>query len=177
MSTESLPRTRWLAREALAFLSRWQDRIRFAFEGWRERSQLQHEFDLLRQRGELDRTLSDSGINSCDLPRLMRAHPHTPQQLAAMMRRLGINRSDLPHRPDIAEAVRAMEWRCGECTDWRKCREWLATATPGKSYRAFCPNAQALDALRCSDAVAPDTVSPQRHGVLAELADENDARM
>jgi Family of unknown function (DUF6455) len=169
MAVESSGTDPGRTREGFAFVSRWHDRIKLTFAGWRERSQLLREFDELRQRGELDRTLSDSGVHRSDVPRLMRAHPRTPQQLAAMMRRLGISRSELPHRPAVAEALRAMEWRCGECTDWRKCLEWLAAREPNETYRAFCPNAETLDRLRCSDAVAPGAASRKPHGVLAEL--------
>ena len=60
---------------------------------WRERSQLRRELNDLNQRGELRRTLQDAGLTSSDVNRLMRAHPRTPQQLAEMMRHLGIDRS------------------------------------------------------------------------------------
>ncbi len=145
---------RWI-REAFAPIAQLPGRIRLTVEGWGERSQLRRELNTLRQQGELERTLLDTGITPSDVPRLMRAHPRTPQQLAEMMRRLGIDRAALPRSPAVAEALRAMEWRCGECVNWRKCHDWLASDDEPGSYRAFCPNAEVLDALRCSEAVAP----------------------
>jgi len=99
----------------------------------------------------------------------MRAHPRTPQQLAEMMRRLGIDRAALPRSPAVAEALRAMEWRCGECADWRKCRTWLASGDAPGSYRALCPNAEALDELRCSETAASGSSLRNPCGILAEL--------
>src|SRR6476661_168604 len=72
--------------------------------------------------GELDRTLAESGIAPGDVKRLMKAHPGTARQLAAMMRRQGIDPAALPRR----SALRDMEWQCGACGDWRQCRAWLA---------------------------------------------------
>ena len=71
----------------------------------------------------------------------------------------------------MVEAVRAMEWQCGECTNWRKCRAWLASGHEGASYRTFCPNAASLDELRCSE---PSDLgaSAETHGVLVELRSE-----
>src|SRR5579863_3324735 len=126
-------------------------RIRLMIEGWRERNRLRRELSSLRDRGELERTLSDSGIAPSDVPRLLRAHPHTPEQLAEMMQRLGIERGALPRTTGVAEALREMEWRCGACADWQKCRAWLAGSEAPGSYRAFCPNAETLDELRCAE--------------------------
>jgi hypothetical protein len=61
--------------------------------------------------------------------------------------------------------MRAMEWRCGACVDWRKCRNWIASADAPGSYRAFCPNAETLDALRCKGTPQPQ----ERCGILAAL--------
>jgi hypothetical protein len=146
-----------------------QDRLLLAIQGRREHARLWRELDALRQRGELDRTLSDSGIASSDVPRLMRAHPRTLQQLAEMMRRLGIDRAALPHNAAMAEGLRAMEWRCGECGAWRKCHAWLASSEASGSYRAFCLNAEALDELRCSEASHSGSSFQGPRGILAEL--------
>ena len=154
----------WM-HKAFASLGRWPGWIRLEVEGWRERYRLRREFDSLEQQGELGRTLLDSGIAPSDVPRLMHAHPRTAEQLAEMIKRLGIDRLALGRKPAAAEALRAMEWRCGECADWRKCRTWLDGGDTGESYREFCPNAEALDELRTAGA-------PLRKpcGILAELA-------
>lgn len=154
----------WM-RKSFASLARWPGWIRLEVDGWRERYRLRREFDNLELQGELGRTLLDSGIAPSDVPRLMHAHPRTAEQLAEMIKRLGIDRVASACNPATAEALRAMEWRCGECADWRKCRTWLDGGDSGESYRAFCPNAEALDELRTAGA-------PLRQpcGVLAELA-------
>ena len=147
------------------------DWVHLTVASWRERSQLRRELNDLNQRGELSRTLQDAGLTSSDVTRLMRAHPRTPQQLAQMMQHLSINRSALLRRPGLVEAVRAMEWQCGECTNWRKCRAWLASGHEGESYRTFCPNAASLDDLRCSEPTDLG-VSAEKHGVLVDLRSE-----
>ena len=131
--------------------------------GWWERHQLRRELYGLSQRGELERTLADSGIGPSDIYRLLQAHPRTRQQLAAMMRRVGIDRAALPRTAPVLETLRAMEWRCGECVNWRQCRAWLEAPVAGTSYRVFCPNAETLDNLRST------TTSGTRGGVLGEL--------
>ncbi len=168
MSETSRPAAASWTRRAISSVSGLPERIRLAIEGGRERSLLRREFDELAQSGELERTLVDSGIARCDVPRLMRAHPHTPEQMADMMTRLGIDRTALARRSAMAEKLRAMEWQCAECTDWRKCRSWLASGDAPESYRAFCPNAKALDELRCAQTAVAGG------GVLAELAARDD---
>jgi uncharacterized protein YjiS (DUF1127 family) len=144
-------------------------RVAGLIEGWRERARLRSEFARLAQQGELDRTLADSGIAPSDVPRLMHAHPGTPQQLRRMMARLGIDRTRFSRSRALADAVREMEWRCGECADWRHCRVWLDSGAPAETYRAFCPNAAALDQLRCRAVETSAGEPPHRCGLLAEL--------
>jgi uncharacterized protein YjiS (DUF1127 family) len=142
------------------------DWLRLTVEGWREHARFRREMAELDQRGELDRTLSDAGLSQSDMPRLMQAHPQTPQQLAQMMRRLGLERARMPQDPGTAAELRAMEWQCGACSAWRHCRAWLDAGGEAEDYHRFCPNAAALDELR--RAVAAARAAPQ--GVLAELA-------
>lgn len=139
---------RWRVGKAVASLAQLPGSILLAVQGWRERSRLRRELETLSRHGELDRTLSDSGIARSDVSRLMRAHPNTPQQLAQMMQRLGIDRAALPHSTAVAEMLRAIEWQCGECADWRQCRAWLASPDAAETHRAFCPNAEAFEQLR-----------------------------
>jgi uncharacterized protein YjiS (DUF1127 family) len=149
-----------------ARLARW---LAGFVEGWRERAQLRREFARLAQQGELDRTLADSGIAHSDVLRLMHAHPGTPQQLRRMMARLGIDRAALPRSKAVADAIREMEWRCGECSDWRHCRAWLESGASAESYRTFCRNAAELDRLRCREVETSAGEPPHRCGLLAEL--------
>lgn len=152
-----------------AALARLPDWIRVTVEGWREHARLRRELDDLHHRGELDRTLVDTGISPSDMPRLMHAHPHASQQLAQMMRLLDINRAELPHDAQTAASLRAIDWQCGDCAAWRRCRAWLALGEATQEYRGFCPNAAAFDALRRSQAAAGDR-RRSAAGVLAELA-------
>jgi hypothetical protein len=135
-------------REALSHNAAPTDWILTIIEGWRERFRLRRELNDLRLNGELDRTLADNLISPLDIPRLMKVHPGTSQQLADMMRRQGIDRAKMPGLPRL----RDIEWRCGECKAWRKCRSWLALRDAPDNYRAFCPNAEAFDELRRTEA-------------------------
>jgi uncharacterized protein YjiS (DUF1127 family) len=132
------------ARVASASISQ----LSVSIDGWRKRARLRRELEGLRRRGELDRTLIDNGIAPCEVSRLLRTHPGAPEQLTKMMGRLGLDRAALPRNAAVIETLRAMEWGCGECGSWRKCRSWLAGSEPRESYRAFCPNAERLDELR-----------------------------
>jgi hypothetical protein len=148
--SQSSPRE--LVRKALAPIAQLQGWIGLTIEAWRERSQLRRDLDALRFHGELDRTLAESGIAPGDVPRLMKAHPGTARQLADMMRRQGIDPTALPP----GSALRDMEWQCGACGDWRKCRARLAAPEAPESRPAFCPNQAAFDALRRQIATRAD---------------------
>jgi uncharacterized protein YjiS (DUF1127 family) len=141
-------------RNAHAFIAQLPDWILLTIQGWRERSRLRHDLDNLRQCGEFDRALTDSGIAFCDVPRLMRMHPLTPQLMDEMMQRQGIDRAALPPTHAGTNALREIEWGCGACAEWRKCHAWLASHDALESYRAFCPNAAAFDQLRRSKIMA-----------------------
>lgn len=167
MDGQSQPREGdWFGKITAAF-AELKSRLVLTMEAWRERHRLLNELTALQQQGDLDRVLIDSGIAPSDLPRLLRAHPRTPQQLADMMRRLGIARAALAGDTAKLETLRAMEWRCGECANWRQCRAWLDAPVAGTTYRMFCPNAEALDDLR--SATAAEAAPGRRRGVLAEL--------
>ncbi len=158
------------AADAYVALASWWDRVRAMVAGWSERRRLKREFASLRDRGELERTLSDAGIASSDVTRLLRAHPETPEQLDQMMARLGIDRAALPRSIAVSTTLREMEWRCGECADWHKCRDWLAGRDADAKYRSFCPNAAKLDELRCAETQDGQSSFGQPSGVLAEAA-------
>jgi hypothetical protein len=161
---------RGVARAAFAALARLPTEVRLTIEAWRERSRLRRLLGHLRRHGELERVLTDCGIAPTDVWRLMRAHASTPKQLAAMMQRLGIDRAALQRGMAVSEEMRAMEWRCGECADWRTCHIWLAVPDGPGSYRAFCPNAEALDRLRDGAAAPSDASVGQPGGIQVELA-------
>ncbi len=150
----------WL-EQAFHALTRLPSRLMLTLEDWRERSSLAHEFDALAAHGELDRTLIEAGLSPSDVPRLLKGHPGAARQLPAMMRRVGIDSSQLPS----TAALREIEWRCTECRSWRRCRAWLAAGGGGQGYRVFCPNAAELEQIRDRSAVARCGQS----GVLHEL--------
>ena len=51
-------------------------------------------------------------------------------------------------RVDQGQAFFAARSNCRLCSHEQKCREWLATARPGRWSPDFCPNAQLFDACR-----------------------------
>ena len=169
MAKLSRSSARGRVRRAFTSITKVPDWFMLMIEGWRERSQLRRELDNLRQHGELDRTLLDCGMSPSDVSRLMAAHPRAAWQLAEMMQRLGIDRGALPRSPAVLEALRMMEWQCGECADWRKCRAWLASRGAAESYRRLCPNAKPLDDLRCSETSASSSSFGKPSGILVEL--------
>jgi hypothetical protein len=158
---------RWIGKATIA-LMQVPTRMAQGLEGWRERHVLSREFAALRQNGEFERTLTDSGISSSEVARLFRAHPGAARQFGAMIERVGLDRARLPHIPRIGAELRDMEWRCGECGSWRQCRDWLATGLGSDGYRRFCPNADALEQLRDEQHGEPPQASP-RPGILGEL--------
>lgn len=155
-----------------ATLYRFPAWIRFAVEGWHERHALARDLAKLRLQGELDRTLADNGISGSEVMRLMRAHPGAARQFAEMTERVGVDRRRLPATPAVGATLRDMEWRCGECRSWRRCRDWLGSGLRNDGYRAFCPNADALEELRDRQqrsAPVQGTEPNTRPGLLAEL--------
>jgi hypothetical protein len=61
-----------------------------------------------------------------------------------MSERLGIAP---PERPLMRAVLREAELGCLECTNWRRCQQWLDGSSPGDDYRDFCPNEGLFGAL------------------------------
>jgi hypothetical protein len=58
--------------------------------------------------------------------------------LSRMSERLGVA---VPQRPLMRAVMREVELGCLECTNWRRCRQWLDESSPNDDdYRDFCPN-------------------------------------
>src|SRR5579859_8206644 len=106
--------SRWLDQAAHA-VTRLPSRLMLTLEDWREHSSLAGELDALAAHGELDRTLTEAGLSSSDVPRLLKGHPGAARQLPEMMRRVGIDPTRLPITPETRE----IEWRCTDCRSWR----------------------------------------------------------
>jgi hypothetical protein len=159
--------SRWLD-QAVQALARLPSNFMLTIEDWRERSSLARELDGLAAHGELGRTLIEAGLSPSDVPRLLKGHPGAGRQLPEMMRRVGIDTAILPTTPEIRE----IEWRCTDCRSWRQCREWLASDDGDHGYRAFCPNATALERVRDRQELrraGRDRPAGGRSGILREL--------
>jgi uncharacterized protein YjiS (DUF1127 family) len=103
----------------------------------RRRRRLRRELEQLDAMGSLDAVLADIGVVRSQFESLIASD--TTEQLDQMQARLGIDATRLP-----VESRRDMEWTCSQCTDKRRCRQWLSD-TDGTSFRDFCPNARQLD--------------------------------
>ena len=113
----------------------------------RDRAALRAEFAHLRENGQLDRVLSDLGIDPAELPTLIRNHPGAPRRLAAMLRYLRIEATK--EGKSSSSEMRAIERTCSLCEAGGKCDHWLRSdrsEDPGH----FCPNTQAFDDLVAS---------------------------
>ena len=139
----SLNHPRWFDRAVLA-LCDLPSRLMLAIEDWREHFALESELGELSAHGTLDRALADVGLSRSEIPRLLKGHPSAIRQLIEVMRRAGINFTELARD----QALKEIEWRCIECRSWHRCRAWIASNQPGDGYRAFCPNTSAFDELR-----------------------------
>jgi hypothetical protein len=51
-------------------------------------------------------------------------------------------------RADNGHAFFTARSNCRLCSHEQRCREWLATARPGRTSPDFCPNARLFDACR-----------------------------
>ena len=132
---------------AVSAASRLSSRFALAIEGLREHWMLRQELGQLEAHGDLERVLTDAGISRSDLPHLTSGHPGAARQLNDMMEHVGIDSARLPPTTAPGATLREMQWKCASCETWRECREWLASHATDNRYRAFCPNAHALDAL------------------------------
>ena len=122
------------------------DEVRETIEFWLERQALDRE---LRELGQLDswqveRSLRDSGADPASLSVLVEGHPHVQRLFPRMLERLGIGREQARRN---ARLMRELQLACGTCPNPRKCRRWLRSGKPSEAYRAFCPNASALEEL------------------------------
>jgi hypothetical protein len=54
-----------------------------------------------------------------------------------MAERLGLA---APDSPLVHAVLREATLGCLDCTEWRRCRQWLDGRLPDEDYRDFCPN-------------------------------------
>ncbi|HWI28948.1 MAG TPA: DUF6455 family protein [Stellaceae bacterium] len=118
-------------------------RLRAWWHALRERRRLRDEFAALEAYGQLDTILQEAGATRGVIDAILRAHPDTPQRLAAMLKRLGISRDRLR----AAGAQHDVEFTCTICETTGKCEHWLRSGK-ASGYEAFCPNAETFKSLQ-----------------------------
>lgn len=118
-------------------------RLRSWWRGMRERRQLGAEFAALEEQGQLDLVLQEAGATRGAVDAILHSHPGAPKRLAAMLRRLGISRERLRD----SGAMHDVEMTCTICQATGRCEHWLRSGKT-EGYAAFCPNAEAFEALR-----------------------------
>jgi hypothetical protein len=115
------------------FLVRWRD-------WWRARDELRN-----LDRQELQRIARDFGMSARDLEDLAARGPDAAELLYERMHALGIARADAER---IAWGlIRDLEKTCSGCCDKRMCRKDLAEHPQDPAWKAYCPNAVALEAI------------------------------
>jgi hypothetical protein len=112
----------------------------------RERAALRAEFAHLRQTGELDRVLSDIGVDPAAISTLIQNHPGAPRRLGAMLQRLRVEPTP---QGRTSTDMRAVERTCLLCAASGKCDRWL-NSDGSEDPSHFCPNAEAFRDLVAS---------------------------
>lgn len=127
----------------VALINRCRSRLARKIGEIRERAELRAEFAQLRHTGQLDRVLSDIGVDPAAVSTLIQNHPGAPRRLAAMLHRLGIE----PTPQGLASAdMREIQRTCLLCAAGGKCDRWLnSDGLEDPSH--FCPNAEAFHDL------------------------------
>ncbi len=145
--TQSFQETRSEASHGLrALIGRCTSRVARAITEAKDRAALRAEFAHLRETGQLDRVLSDIGVDPAEIPTLIRNHPGAPRRLAAMLRYLRIEATK-EGRNSIE--MRTIERTCSLCEAGGKCDHWLRS-DGSEDPSTFCPNTQAFHELVAS---------------------------
>jgi hypothetical protein len=112
--------------------------------------------DWLKHRGRLNemRQLDTSafngiarelGISRFDLEALVHRRPGAADELAKMLRTLGIDENGLARTEPLV--LRDMQRVCALCEHKRQCHRDLAAGTSAAHYQEYCPNAPTIDGL------------------------------
>ncbi len=145
--SQSLEETRSEASHGLlALIGRAKSRVARAIGEVRDRAALRAEFAHLRETGQLERVLSDIGVDAAELPTLIRNHPGAPGRLAAMLRHLRIEATKEGRN---SFEMRAIERTCSLCEASGRCDRWLRS-DGSEDPSTFCPNTQAFRDLIAS---------------------------
>jgi Family of unknown function (DUF6455) len=136
------------ANGVFALFGRCRSRLARVVGEVRDRAALRTEFAHLRDTGQLDRVLSDIGVDPSEVMLLIRNHPGSARRMAAMLRRLRIDVA--PEQLNSVD-MRAIQRTCLLCAASGKCERWLHSEGPeDPSY--FCPNSEAFRDLVASGA-------------------------
>ena len=145
--TQSVEETRSEAPHGLfALIGHCTSLVARAIGEIRDRAALRAEFAHLRDTGQLERVLSDIGVDPAELPTLIRNHPGAPRRLAAMLRHLRI---EATKEGRSGFEMRAIERTCSLCEAGGKCDRWLRS-DGSEDPSTFCPNTQAFHDLIAS---------------------------
>lgn len=145
--SQSLEETQSQASNGLlGLIGRCTSRLTRAIGEVRDRATLRAEFARLRQAGQLDRVLSDLGVEASQVSTLIDNHPGSARRMAAMLRRLRIEPT--PAGRDSVD-MRAIQRTCLLCAASGRCDRWLRSES-SQDPSHFCPNADAFGDLVAS---------------------------
>lgn len=119
---------------------------------WRHVSAPFRSFRDLRSRIRLENTLSslgdhqlvDLGLSRGEIPAYARGVAQAEQRLSRMLQRQEVAPEFVMHGSGTRGALLKV---CRTCPNILACDRWFRTHKPAGEYRAFCPNAEELDAL------------------------------
>jgi uncharacterized protein YjiS (DUF1127 family) len=122
-------------------------RVEFLINSFADWLKHRRELHELRQmdRSEFDRIAGDLRVAPDDLEELVRRGPHAADELAKMLRALGINEASLARTQPLV--LRDIERVCAMCNQKRECDRDLAAGTAAQHYEEYCLNAPTIDRL------------------------------
>lgn len=128
------------AHGLVALFGRCKSRLARAIGEVRDRAALRAEFAHLRDTGQLDRVLTDIGVDPSEVSVLIQNHPGAARRMAAMLRRL---RVEVAPKALKSTEMRAIQRTCLLCAASGKCDRWLhSEGSEDPSH--FCPNSEAF---------------------------------
>ena len=90
-------------------------------------------------------TARELGVSRFDLEALVHRGPGAADELAKMLRTLGIDENGLARTEPLV--LRDMQRVCALCEHKRQCHRDLAAGTSAAHYQEYCPNAPTIDGL------------------------------
>ena len=110
---------------------------------------LKHRRELCGMRqlntADFDRIASDLRISPHDLNELVRQGPHAADELAKLLKILGIDEEALARTQPLV--LRDMERVCALCHSKPQCDRDLAAGTSAEHYEGYCLNAPTIELL------------------------------